>query len=131
MAHLMKNKGDKNETLSLFFNRHGVTTKMVMYGSKEHIFGYFRKKSQEAYCDIKYTEQYSLWKLQAEVTIEDLMKGADRKMVINGTPKVIWNNALEFEAYVISHTDLDVYILHIEVPETLMSSGNSDISQLC
>ena len=59
------------------------------------------------------------------------MKGADRKMVINGTTKVIWNNALEFEAYVSSHTDLDVYILHIEVPETLMSSGNSDISQFC
>ena len=48
-----------------------------------------------------------------------------------GAPKQVWYDTLEFEAYVISNTSLDIYLLQGEVPETVMLGGNSDISQFC
>ena len=50
-------------------------------------------------------------------------------MVQAGAPKRIWEDALEFEYCVRSNTDLDIYMLQGEVPETLMLGGTSDISQ--
>ena len=50
-------------------------------------------------------------------------------MVWAGATKWIWDDALEFEAYVISNTALDIYIMQGEVPETVMLGGTSDISQ--
>ena len=42
---------------------------------------------------------------------------------------VIWDDALDFEAYVRSHTALYVYMLQWEVPDTVMLGGTSDIRQ--
>ena len=50
-------------------------------------------------------------------------------MVQSGAPKRIWDNALEFESYVISNTALDIYMLQVEVPETIMLVGTSNMSQ--
>ena len=52
-------------------------------------------------------------------------------MVIYGSPKQIWDDSLEFEASVRSNTAVGIYIMHGEVPETVMLGGNSDISQFC
>ena len=40
-------------------------------------------------------------------TIREPKKGAGKKMVQAGAPKQIWDDALDFEAYVRSHTSLD------------------------
>ena len=76
-------------------------------------------------------EQYSPWQLQAEGTTRELKEGAVRNMVQSGAPRRIWDNALDFEAYVRSNTAFDIYILRGEVPETVMLGGTSDISQFC
>ena len=55
-------------------------------------------------------------------------KGSGRKIVQAGAPKLIWGGALEVEAYVRSHTDLDVYMLQEGVPETVVLCGTSDVS---
>ena len=52
-------------------------------------------------------------------------------MVQSGTPKKIWDDALDFEVYVRSNMDLDVYILQGEVPEIVMLGGTSDIRNFC
>ena len=49
----MKNKGDAHGTLFPFFSIYGVSTKMVMDGSKEQALGFFRNKLQEANFHIK------------------------------------------------------------------------------
>ena len=49
-------------------------------------------------------------------------------MVWAGKPKQIRDDAMELEAYVISNTDSDIYMLQGEVPETVMLGGTSDIS---
>ena len=48
---------------------------------------------------------------------------------MDGAPKKIWDEALEYEAYVRSNTAHDIYILQVEVSETVMSGKTSDISQ--
>ena len=52
-------------------------------------------------------------------------------MVWAGAPKQIWDDALDFEAYVRSNTDLYIYMLQGEAPETVILGRTSDISQLC
>ena len=64
-------------------------------------------------------------------TIRELKKGAGRELVGSGATKQIWDDALEFEAYMRSHADLDVYTLQGEVPETMMFGGTSYVIQLC
>ena len=51
-------------------------------------------------------------------------------MVRAGAPKRIWDGALEFEAYVRSHTGLGVDMLHGVFPGTMMLGVNSYIRQL-
>ena len=62
-------------------------------------------------------------------TIRYVKKGAGRKMVLASAPKRIWEDALEYEAYVRSNTALDIYMLQGEVPETLILGDTSYISQ--
>ena len=78
--------------MSLSFKRDGVPPDMEMNRPKKQTLGSFRKKSQEADCQINQTETYSLWKFQAEGTIKELKKGAGRKMVGAGAPKLITNS---------------------------------------
>ena len=52
-------------------------------------------------------------------------------MVQAGAPKRLWDDALEYEAYMISNTTLDIYMVQGELPETVMLGGTSDISQFC
>ena len=55
-------------------------------------------------------------------------KGIDRQMVRSGAPKRLWDDCLEREAYVRSHTAHDIYRLNGQVPETLVSGETVDIS---
>ena len=72
---------------------------MVMDRSKEQTFESFRKKFYQADLHIKQTETYCPWQIQAEGNIRDLKKGAGRRIFWAGPPKRIWDDALEFEAY--------------------------------
>ena len=49
-------------------------------------------------------------------------------MVRYESPKRIWDDVLEFEAYMRSHTALYICMMHGEVPETVILGGTSDIS---
>ena len=52
-------------------------------------------------------------------------------MVQAGAPNSIWEISLEVEAFVRSNIGLDFCMLQVEVPETVMLGGTSDISQFC
>lgn len=130
-AFPMANKSDAHEALSLLFARDGVPAALIMDGSKEQILGEFRKKAREAGCHVKQTEPYSPWSNAAEGCIRELKRGAARKMVKTKSPKVLWDDCLELEAYIRSNTAHDIYELKGEVPETLISGETSNITQFC
>ena len=48
-----------------------------------------------------------------------------------GTPKRLWDHCIELEAMIRSHTALEIYALQGQVPETLMTGQNADISNIC
>ena len=50
------------------------------------------------------------------MTIRELNRVDGRKMVREGEPKTIWDDALEFEANVRSNTAFYIYMMQGEVP---------------
>ena len=54
--------------------------------------------------------------------------GSGRKMTKMKSPKVLWDDFLELEAYIRSNMDLDIFELDRMNPETKMSGETSDIT---
>ena len=124
----MKRKADAHEGLSLMFQRDGVPPVIIMDGSKEQTQGEFRKKTREAGVHVKQTHPHSPWQNAAEGGIRETKRGAGRKAMAAGSPKVLWDHCLELEALIRSNTALRHYELNGEVPETIMSGQTADIS---
>ncbi len=52
-------------------------------------------------------------------------------MLATGVPRQLWDDCLELEAYIHSHSANSVYLLDGKVPKTYMSGETADISQFC
>ena len=125
----MQKKSDAHEALSLLFSNDGVPRAIIMDGSKEQTLGNFRKKARQADCHIKQTEPHSPWQNAAEGAIRELKRGTARKMLKMKSPKRLWDDCMELEAYMRSNTAHDIFELKGEVPETLVSGETSNITQ--
>eukprot|EP00804_Cyclotella_cryptica_P027817 CCRYP_009226-RA/>CCRYP_009226-RA protein AED:0.27 eAED:0.33 QI:0/0/0/1/0/0/4/0/432 len=88
--------------------------------------GEFARKCKEASCLLQSTEPYSPWSNSARRN----SKGAARKLTRSGAPRRLWCFALEYEAYVRSHTAHDIYRLDGRVPRQ-SSLETADISPFC
>ncbi len=130
-AYHMKMKVELHEALSLRFQRKGVPPLMVMDSSKEQTLGKFRQKLQDSSCAREITELFSPWQNAATRKIKELKKGTGRKLLLTNMPRRLWDNCLEYEAYVRSHTAHDIFKLNVEVPKTMMSGDSANISQFC
>jgi len=69
--------------------------------------------------------------MAAEGCIKELKHGSSRKMLKSGSPKRLWDHAIELEALIQSHTAHEIYVLQGQVPETIMTGQTADISNLC
>jgi hypothetical protein len=127
----MKLKSEAHETLLLVFNHDGVLPRMIMDKSKEQSLGKFLKKCKEADCHLVNTEPYSPWQQASEGGIKETKRGFSCKMIRTGTPKHLWDHSLGLEGLLRSHTAMDIYELHGQVPETVMTGQTPDISNLC
>jgi transposase len=124
----MQKKSQAHEALSLLVQRDGVPPVMIMDGAKEQTMGEFRRKAREMGMRIKQTEPYSPWQNAAEGAIREVKRGAVRKMTKANSPSTLWDHCLELEGYIRSSTALDIYELHGQVPETILSGQTADIS---
>ena len=124
----MRRKADAHDGLSLLAQRDGVPLRIIMDGSKEQTMGLFRKKAKEMGVHIKQTEPHSPWQNAAELSIRELKKGAGRRAMMAGSPKKLWDHALELESYIRSNTAIAHPELDGQVPETIMSGQTADIS---
>ena len=57
--------------------------------------------------------------------------GSSHTMLQEGSPKTLWEHAIELEDMIRSHTALDIYALEGQVPEAVMPRPTTDISNLC
>ena len=54
-----------------------------------------------------------------------------RKLIKSDAPKRLWDDYLELESCIRSNTGHGIYKLDLKVPEKILSSKTSDISQFC
>ncbi len=84
---------------------------MILDDSKEQTQGNFKRKLNEANCNMKMTEPYSPWQQAAEGCIRKLKRGVSRKMLKTGSTKRLWDHCIELEGLICSHTANDIYML--------------------
>jgi hypothetical protein len=103
---------------------------MVMDGSKTQVEGEFRRKLRDAGCHIKHTEPHTQSSNMGEGAVRKLKKGVGRQMLRSGCPKRFWDECIIREAYVRSHTSLDIFGLEVQVPESKIKGETVDISTI-
>jgi hypothetical protein len=96
---------------SPYFSSGKAFLTIVMDGAREQTMGKFWKKCREVGTRVRQTEPHMPWSNAAESAIRGLKKGVGRQMVRSGAPKRLWDDCLEREAYVRSHTVHDIYRL--------------------
>ena len=67
----------------------------------------------------------------AEGGIRELKIGSGRKITKIKSPKVLWDDCFELEAYIQSNTALDIFELDGMTTETKISGETSDITTFC
>jgi hypothetical protein len=65
-----------------------------------------------------------------EGAVHELKKGVGRQIMRSGLPKLLWDDCIIREAYVRSHTSLDIYGLEVQVPERKIKGETVDISTI-
>jgi hypothetical protein len=129
-AFPLKKEKEAYESLSLLFHRYGVPNVMVMDGAKTQVEGEFRIKLCHAGCHIKQTEPHTQSSKMGEGAASELKKGVGLQMLRSGCPKRLWDDCIIREAYVRSHTSLDIYGLEGQVPESNIKGETVDISTI-
>jgi hypothetical protein len=101
---------------------------MVMDGSKAHVEGECRRKLRDAGFHINQTEPHIQSSNMGEGGVRELKKGVGPQMLRSSCPKRCLDDCIIREAYVISHTSLDIYGLEGQVPERKVKGETVDIS---
>jgi hypothetical protein len=132
-AFPLKKEKEAHADLSLIFHRDGVPNIIVIDGAKAQVEGGFRRKLRDADCHIKQTEPHIQSSSMGEGAVRELKKGVGRQMLRSGCPKQFWDDCIIREAYVRSHTSLDIYCLEGQVPERKFKgdSGHLHHSRIC
>jgi hypothetical protein len=65
-----------------------------------------------------------------EGCVRELKKGVGRQMLRSGCPKQFWDDCIIREAYVRSHTSLDIFGIEGQVPESNIKGETVDISTI-
>ena len=103
---------------------------MVMDNVKTHVHGNFCKKLKEADCQVYSIDPHTAFSTAAESAIQKLKKRTEQKMTTSRCPKRLWDDFMELEALQQSHTTYDIWHLHGQIPQTLMTGQTAHISQL-
>jgi hypothetical protein len=129
-AFPLKKEKEAHEDFSLLFHRDGVPNVMVMDGANAQVEGEFRRKQYDAGCHIKQNEPHTQSSNMGEGVVRELKKGVGRQLLRSGCAKRLWDDWIMREAYVRSHTSLDIYGLEGQVPESNIKGETVDISTI-
>ena len=113
----MKRKGEAHETLLLLFHCDGVPPSKIADNPKEQILGEFKRKLNEANCNLRQTEPHSPWMQAAEGCIRELKRGVSRLMIWTSYPKQLWDHCIIVQALIRSCTTNSIYMTAGQVPE--------------
>ena len=128
-VHAIPAERDAHKTLKLLFKRDGVPSNIFCDNAKAQMKGEFGKTVRESDCHLKSTEPYTPWSNASEGTIRETKRSGARTMQRTNCPKVFWDDCIEREAMIMSHTAHPLWELQGETPETVMTGNTADISQ--
>jgi hypothetical protein len=80
-------------------------------------FSLFRRKLCDTACHIKQTDQHTQSSSIGEGGVRDMKRGVGRQMLRSACPKQLWDDCIIREAYVRSHTSIDIFVLEGQVHE--------------
>jgi hypothetical protein len=129
-AFPMKKESEEHEALYLLLHRDGVPKQMVMDGAKAQVEEESRRKLRYAGCHIKQTEPHTQSSNMGEGGVREFKKGVGRQILRSGCPKRFWGDCIIGEAYVRSHTSLDIFDIEGQVPESKVKGETVDISTI-
>jgi hypothetical protein len=101
---------------------------IVMDGAKAQVEGQFRSRFRDAGCYINQTEPHTQYSNMGEGGVRELKRGVGRQMLRSGCLKRFWDDCIIREAFVRSHTSLDIFGLEGQVPESKVKGETVDIS---
>jgi hypothetical protein len=101
-----------------------------MDGAKAQVEGEFRRKLCDAGCHIKQTEPHTQSSNMGEGAVRELKKGVGRQMLRSGCPRPFWDDCIIREAYVRSHTSLEIYGVEGQAPESKVKCETVGISTI-
>jgi hypothetical protein len=127
---LIKKESEAHGALSLLFHGGGFPNVMFMDGAKAQVEGGFRRKLRDAGCHIKHTEPHTQSSNMGEGGVRELKRGVGRKMLRSGCSKRFWDDCIIREAYVRSHTSMDIFGLEGRVPKSKVKGDTVDISTI-
>ena len=128
-CHALESRKQAYRSLNLLFARDGVPSNMFMDNAMEQVGGEFRKACTEAGVYVKSTEPHTPKSNHAENTVRELKQNSARKLLAKKAPKRFWDDCMELEAMIMSHTAYNLWELQGQVPETIMTGQTADISQ--
>jgi hypothetical protein len=85
---------------------------------------------RDAGCHIKQTEPHTQSSSMGEGAVRELKKGVGRNMLRSGCPTRFLDDCIIREAYLRSHTSLDIYGLEGQVPDRNIKGETVDISTI-
>jgi hypothetical protein len=129
-AFPLKKEKEAHEALYLLFHRDGAPNVIVVDGSKAQVEREFRIELCDTGCHIKQTEPHTQSSNMGEGAVRELKKGVGRQMLPADCPKCFWDDCITREAYMRSHTFLDMYGLEGQVPENKVKGETVDISTI-
>ena len=110
-------RSEVHKTLSLLLARDGVPPACIYNNTREMIQGKVHQKLKDAAFHLKQLKPYTIWSNAAEREIKELKKGGGHRLLRFRAPKHLWDDCLEFEAYIRSNTAHEIYKLDGEVPK--------------
>jgi hypothetical protein len=123
----MKLEREAHGALSLLFHRDGVPNVVVMDGAKSQFEGEFRRKLCDAGFHIKQKEPPTHSSNMGEGGVCQLKRVLGRQMLRSACPNQLWDDCIIREAYVRSHTSLNIFGLEDQVPESKVKGETVDI----
>jgi hypothetical protein len=129
-AFPMKKESEAHEALSLLFHRDGVPNVMVTDGAKAQVEGELRRKLRDLGCHIKQTEPHTQSSNMGEGGVRELKKGVGQHMLHSGCPKRFWADCIIREAYVRSHTSINIFGLEGQVTDSKVKGETVDVSTI-
>jgi hypothetical protein len=126
----MNKESESHEALSLLSHRDGVTNVVFMDGAKAQTEGQFCRKMRNVGFHINHTEPHTQSANMGEGGLHELKRGIGQKILRYGCPKRLLDDCIIREAYVRSHTSLDILVLEGQLPESKFKGETIDISTI-